>query len=626
MKRNLAICLILLFCHSTFAQIGMNIPEELKEKAYCIVLDNQIDFICESTTSAVKKESITITILDQKAKGTGHFTSMCDKFSTLRKFTGEIFDKDGKSIRKIKKSDLRMTEYSSGLTSDDYLYYYECNGPSYPYTVKYEWEIKYKDGLIMFPVFAPQERFNQAVVMASYRFYAPSNIKYQRKMINTDVTPQKRTTSDGECEEITFKNLKAYEDEWYGPSIYSLIPTVFHTPINFFFDGVEGSMESWKTYGLWLNSLLKDRDILPEPFKAKLKDITANCHTDREKVKAVYDYLAETTRYVSIQLGIGGFQPIPATNVNRSGFGDCKGLSNYALAMLKELGIKSYYTEISTRNSRLFKDFASVNQTNHAILQVPLPNDTLWLECTNPQLPFGYVHSGIAGHDGLLIKENGGEIYRLPSYADSLNTQVVVADVMLDATGKAAIKVQQTSHLHQYEQNFHIKQLEPNKQKDFLRSDIQLANASIGNVTIKEKKEANPSIDVQYTIDCEKYGNKTGNRLFIPINIFRNRINLSSKKERTYDIHINYGFLDTDKIVIQIPEGYTIEAMPRPMEVTDKFGRFRSSFEIEGKNIVITHQLLLKSGKYPKENYPAFMLFNQTVSKQYNERIILRKE
>ncbi|NDV84479.1 transglutaminase domain-containing protein [Bacteroides sp. 51] len=626
MRKSLAIYLAIFLCHSISAQIATSVPEELMENAYCVVLDNQIDFICESLTSAVKKETITIMILDQKAKDAGHFTSMCDKFSTLRKFTGEIFDKSGKSIRKIKKSDLKMTEYSSGLTSDDYLYYYECNGPSYPYTVKYEWEVKYKDGLIMFPVFAPQEGFNQSVVTASYRLYVPGTVKYQRKMINTDITPQKKTTPDGECEEIVFKNMKAYENERYGPSIYTLAPIVYHTPLNFFFDGVAGSMESWTNYGLWQNSLLKDRDILPEPFKAKLKDITANCTTDREKVKAVYDYLAETTRYVSIQLGIGGFQPIAAANVNKSGFGDCKGLSNYAMAMLKELGIKSYYTEISTRNSRLLKDFASVNQTNHVILQVPLPNDTLWLECTNPQLPFGYVHSGIAGHDGLLIKEEGGEIYRLPSYPDATNTQVVEANISLDPTGKAEIKAQQISHLHQYESMSYIKQLEPNKQKDYLRSDIQLANASINNIIINEKKEANPSIDIQYTIDCEKYGNKTGNRLFIPVNIFRSRLNTSSKKERIYDIYIYNGYLDTDKIVIQIPEGFTIEAMPKPVELTEKFGKFQSTITTEGKSIVITHQLLLKSGKYPKEDYPVFAQFNQVVSKQYDEKIILRKE
>lgn len=42
-------------------------------------------------------------------------------------------------------------------------------------------------------------------------------------------------------------------------------------------------------------------------------------------------------------------------------------------AMLKEVGIPSNYVTISTTNRRLLKDFASVGQMNHVILQVPLP-------------------------------------------------------------------------------------------------------------------------------------------------------------------------------------------------------------------------------------------------------------
>lgn len=173
-------------------------------------------------------------------------------------------------------------------------------------------------------------------------------------------------------------------------------------------------MSSWQKYGEWQYQLLNGRDLLTEPFRAKLHELTASCTTDRDKVKAIYDYLAKTTRYVSIQLGIGGLQPIAAADVCRTGFGDCKGLSNYTRAMLKELGIASTYTVISTTNERLLPDFSSANQMNHVILQVPLPQDTLWLECTNPSLPFGYVHQDIAGHDALLIEPTGGQMYRLP--------------------------------------------------------------------------------------------------------------------------------------------------------------------------------------------------------------------
>ena len=67
-------------------------------------------------------------------------------------------------------------------------------------------------------------------------------------------------------------------------------------------------MSTWQKYGEWQYKLLDGRDELTEPFRNKLHGLTAHCSTDREKVKAIYDYLAKTTRYVSIQLGIGGLQ------------------------------------------------------------------------------------------------------------------------------------------------------------------------------------------------------------------------------------------------------------------------------------------------------------------------------
>ena len=90
MNKHLAIFGLLWICFSVKAQIKTSFPAEITEKAYAVVQSNEIDFICESATNALKKESYTVTVLDEKGKEAAHFLCMCDQFSSLNKFSGEV--------------------------------------------------------------------------------------------------------------------------------------------------------------------------------------------------------------------------------------------------------------------------------------------------------------------------------------------------------------------------------------------------------------------------------------------------------------------------------------------------------------------------------------------------------
>ncbi len=85
-------------------------------------------------------------------------------------------------------------------------------------------------------------------------------------------------------------------------------------------------MDSWTNFGAWIISLNKGRSVLPEETKKKLHSLTDGLKTTEEKVKVVYEYMQNRTRYVSIQLGIGGFQPFEASVVDQTGYGDCSGI------------------------------------------------------------------------------------------------------------------------------------------------------------------------------------------------------------------------------------------------------------------------------------------------------------
>lgn len=620
-KRFFCLLLQSMICAGLCAQV------DLRNHAYSIVQDANTEIICTSPTDAVRKERKVIQILEEKGKKEAAFVCSCNKFTTLRKFTGEVQDSQGKIIRKIKKSELTTSEYSSELASDAYLYYFDYTPPQYPITIIYEWEVKYDDGLITYPVFLPQETYNQSVMQASYRIQTPADSPCLYRSLYMDAKVNQQKTSEGAwLTEVTVKLLPAIQKEPFSPSAYDLLPRILFVPDYFSWEGTQGNMKDWQSYGKWQYQLLQGRDELPPALKEELHKLTAACNSPLEKVAAIYQYLGNKTRYVSIQLGIGGLQPIPAANVHRTGFGDCKGLSNYMRAMLAEVGVPSYYTVISTDHEKLLPDFASANQMNHVILQVPLSEDTLWLECTNPEIPLGYVHNSIAGHDALLIREDGGHLYQLPAYPDSLNTQFNRVSVALSAEGEAQIKVKQSSSLSQYEDVVSLKNMKPTEQIDRLRFNINLSQADVRDVQIEEFKNKVPRLDVSYNIQTKQYGNRTGKRLFIPANIFHQSFpTINEKEERSQDIKIRYGYQDTDSINLRLPEGYEIESLPRITELKNDFGRFHFSIQCQGRDICIVQSLLLHRGTYSPKLYSEFALFMKEVANQYHSKIILRK-
>src|SRR5690606_2173354 len=132
------------------------------------------------------------------------------------------------------------------------------------------------------------------------------------------------------------------KSEPYCPAASELLPTIMVSPSLFEAESYTGSMSSWNDFGIFMNMLYQGRDELTPIMKANVGELTANAKTDREKIDALYRYMQKNMRYVSVQLGIGGWQPFDAKYVEANKYGDCKALSNFMKALLKEVGIPAY--------------------------------------------------------------------------------------------------------------------------------------------------------------------------------------------------------------------------------------------------------------------------------------------
>ena len=129
MKTKLVLISIffVVFCSNVFAQTNYaidKIPEELKKNSNAVIRLNSTEFVYSDMRTATEKCVFVITVLNKQGDDLADFLEYGDKFRTLKNFSGEIFDKDGKSVRKIRKSEVKESEATDSNTlASDAKYY-----------------------------------------------------------------------------------------------------------------------------------------------------------------------------------------------------------------------------------------------------------------------------------------------------------------------------------------------------------------------------------------------------------------------------------------------------------------------------------------------------------------------
>ncbi len=408
---------------------------------------------------------------------------------------------------------------------------------------------------------------------------------------------------------------------------YEIAPAVYFSPEEFIYDGVAGSMKDWEAYARWQWKLLDRSSDVPAELKTLVADLTRNATNDEEKIRILYDYLGETTRYVSIQIGIGGFQPMSIDEVYKTGYGDCKALSNFLRIMLAQCGIESHYAEIGVGRRSIPRDFVSPAMSNHAILMVPLASDTLWVECTNPELPLGYRHDGIAGQNALVYKNGTAEVVTVPGYADSLNLSERDALVTLNEEGGARAHVTTFNRLHRYDSWSSFDKIKVEERLNAIRSGVNVALAVISNPSYSAKKSRVPASTTEYDLEAPIFGSRTGDRLFVNAMSFRKPFTARfGRSARRGDICVREGYHEVDTTEIILPEGaFDIETLPPPVSLDNNYGSYSMICRPADNGIEIERRFLIRSGTYGKEKLDEFRLFLETVSKYDNAKIVLKK-
>lgn len=630
------LCLFLVLCtfsSISFAQntnlIAFTLPPELKKDANAVIRENNIEITIEDIHKMVVKERRVTTVLNKL--GNKHIDTYLnyDNDTKIINLTAKVYNSFGKEIKKFSKNKFIDVSAVDGgtLYSDARVKYIEYTPTEYPYTVIVEKEYKTSStGFI--PKWYPQDAFYLSVQRSEYTIHNPQNIETRVLEQNIDGYSIKKLSENNI--HYVANNIPALKYEQNTISFHEITPSVSVALNQFTLKGVHGNGKNWDEFGKWMYfKLLEGRTALNPATIEKVKNLVSGIENDIEKAKKVYDFVQKKTRYISVQIGIGGWQPISAQEVDKLGYGDCKGLTNYTKALLDVVGITSYHTIVYADEKRnIDKNFTSI-QGNHMILNIPNHEKDIWLECTSQTKPFGFLGEFTHDRDVLVVTPEGGIIKRTPTYKNEFNSQDTKANINLDNKGNISATVNIISKGTQYDDKYSIESLSKDDLAKYYTSKLWFYNNNLDIISTsltndKEKVEFKENIKVKLS----DYATTTENELMLRVNVFNKNAYVPKRyRNRNLPLRISSGYKDVDEYTFLIPESYTIGMLPEKVEINNKFGSYTMELlKIDSNTLRYKKTFILKEGTYPKEDYKLYRKFRKRIAKKENLRIVLPKK
>ena len=627
--KNILTIFLVLFSISIFSQENLIavFPDSIKQNANAVVKNSITEITISSFKNMTIKKYRVITILNELGLKNMDSYEYFDESTSIKNLNVLIYNAFGSEIKKFKRKDFKENSISEGsIITDNKILYLDYTPTQYPFTMVYESEISTSNTAFI-PSWFPLESYFISVLNSSIKINYASDVKFKYKEFNLNSSVVK----DEKLGSLTYsiQNIKGLRKEELVPSLQKIVPYVMFGLDKFEIEGVEGNAENWNSFGKWVNDkLLSDTEELSNETLIEVGNLIGGETDNLKKSKIIYEYMQNKTRYVSIQLGIGGWKPMLAKNVDRLGYGDCKALTNYTRALLQVFNVPSFYTLIYGNLDKrdIQSDFVSM-QGNHAVLAIPDNNELRWLECTSQIAPFDFQANFTDDRYALLVKPEGGELVRTTQYSENDNSQITKGNYTILSDGSLSGKVNIKSKGTQYDSKY---ELERKSQKDleehyhdyfFTIKDLKWEKLNF--VNDKEKIEFTEELK----IGGSNYASKSGSNLIFALNTF-NQYNKVPARYRTRltPFEVSRGFFDSDEITITIPDEYAIDAKPENFELNEKFGHYKTEVSVVDNQVIYKRAFTLNKGFYEKADYENFRKFLEQIARNDNAKVVLAKK
>ncbi|HEX2779274.1 MAG TPA: DUF3857 domain-containing transglutaminase family protein, partial [Gemmatimonadaceae bacterium] len=371
----------------------------------------------------------------------------------------------------------------------------------------------------------------------------------------------------------------------------------------------------WQTIGAWYAGLAKDRYTITPDVRKVLDTVVARAKTADDTLRAVHRWVAQDFRYVSVSLGIGGYQPRTPATVFATKFGDCKDKATMFVAAARALGITAYPVLLNAGGG-VDTTMPSIDQFNHAIAAVKRPDGKyLYLDLTSELTPVGSLPYGEQGEFGIVVHDDGlTEEIRFPLDSIERNSSEMRIAGELTPDGRFNGRYVETgAGTRQYPlRGMFTTPLDSTQRANVSRALATgiFRGASGDSLTGFEGKNLQAEPRITMKVRNGQASKRSGDTdiLTIPIGGLsawaENMVNnLDERGERRFPIDVSEiigPMTSYSELRVTLPEGWKAR-VPQSLTADSPFGFYEAKYAQNGRELVVSRRVRGRTGVLPKE-------------------------
>ncbi|HEX8393880.1 MAG TPA: DUF3857 and transglutaminase domain-containing protein [Longimicrobium sp.] len=393
---------------------------------------------------------------------------------------------------------------------------------------------------------------------------------------------------------------------------------------------------TWADVARWYHGLSANRyEVTPE-LRARMAEVVRGARTREDSLRALHRWIAQDIRYVSLSLGIGGYQPRTPAQVLETQYGDCKDKATLFVALARSMGVKAYPVILSSGGG-VRRDMPSVEQFDHMIAAVERPEGGYtYLDLTAELIPYGEVSPGYQGEFGLVVKQDGtAEEITFPLNEPSANRSESLLAGELDAQGLFRGQwMQRATGSLQYElRSAFANPFTPKDREEFSRAIAGrvFTGAVTDSVRLFNGRDLTARPELSVWLSRGRAATRSGGDLILTLPMANGSMDAvlaeiaAAPTPRRTDIDLNavMGPVQTlSEFRVALPEGYRAR-LPQGVRAESEFGSYVSEYVQEGQTLRVTRRFSGYRGTAPGSHLPALVAWFEALNRDDARLVVL---